>query len=103
MKRSVLFFTFVLGLMGCGSDADESARLDEQRNPSDPVVAPARPPASDDVNDVARIDDGSDDPNAAFALKPFAQRSFLESPSAERCTSLPVCTERGIQRHAAQP
>jgi hypothetical protein len=98
MRRSVLFFTFVLGAIGCGSDPANGSELDEERASSEPSVETGiRPPAGVGIEQVARVPDERPSPEQEFTARRFSDRALIPALHTVHCPSPSLCAE--VEHH----
>ena len=95
MGRSVLFFTFVLAMCGCGSDPETASDPDVDRNPTQPFVETiVRPPPGPGIERVTSVDDArSSATDPTTPARRLSHHAAIEAPHPAYCPSPSLCTE----------
>lgn len=95
MRRSVLFFTFVLAVSGCGSDPEIATEPDVDERPYAPSVdAVVRPPPSPAMEEATRIDEERSSPaDPTMAPRRLAHQTSIAAAHPAYCPSPSLCME----------
>jgi hypothetical protein len=94
MRRSVLFFPFVLGI-SCGPTPDTVPAAGDEPMPAEPVLAPGiRPPVAGAFDRIVPVDD------AVGSSWRSAQRFVREEPNSIQAPTPRLKTELGPVRDA---
>ena len=102
MRGSVLFVTFVLATIGCGSDPATDSGAAVEQNVGDPAVETGvRPPVAIGLDQVARLD-GARSPASPATEQGLSDRAVIETKYRAYCPSPPLCAEVS-RRQANEP